>query len=113
AVRRALQDARDRAFKDRAEQALREAQERFALFMQHLPGPAFIKDGAGRLQFVNAAFAHSRRWTRARWSARRITSCGPSRRTRTSPTTAGLCRTGARSRHSSRYPATAGSIRTW
>ena len=57
AVHRALQDARDRAFKDRAEQALREAQERFALFMQHLPGPAFIKDGAGRLQFVNAAFA--------------------------------------------------------
>src|SRR5581483_6123088 len=57
AVRRALQDARDRAFKDRAEQALREAQERFALFMQHLPGPAFIKDTSGRLQFVNAAFA--------------------------------------------------------
>jgi diguanylate cyclase (GGDEF)-like protein/PAS domain S-box-containing protein len=57
AVQRALQDARERAIKERAEQALREAQERFALFMQHLPGPAFIKDTEGRLQFVNAAFA--------------------------------------------------------
>lgn len=56
AVQRALQDASERSFREHAQRELREAQERFALFMQHLPGPAFIKDAEGRLQFVNAAF---------------------------------------------------------
>jgi diguanylate cyclase (GGDEF)-like protein/PAS domain S-box-containing protein len=56
AVARALQDSRERASKARAQDDLREAQERFALFMQHLPGPAFIKDLQGRHRFVNAAF---------------------------------------------------------
>ena len=56
AVLRALEDAKERVARQRTERELREAQERFALFMQHLPGPAFIKDLEGRLQFVNAAF---------------------------------------------------------
>jgi diguanylate cyclase (GGDEF)-like protein/PAS domain S-box-containing protein len=56
AIQRAINDARERASRRRAQRELQEAQERFALFMQHLPGPAFIKDSDGRYQFVNAAF---------------------------------------------------------
>jgi diguanylate cyclase (GGDEF)-like protein/PAS domain S-box-containing protein len=56
AIERALRDAREKAIKENAERELRRVQERFALFMQHLPGPAFIKTIDGRLQFVNRAF---------------------------------------------------------
>jgi diguanylate cyclase (GGDEF)-like protein/PAS domain S-box-containing protein len=56
AIERALRDAREKAIKENAERELRRVQERFALFMQHLPGPAFIKTLDGRLQFVNRAF---------------------------------------------------------
>ncbi|GAK55345.1 PAS fold family [Candidatus Vecturithrix granuli] len=42
----------------RAEETLRESEERFNLFMQHLPGLAFIKDTNGRLLFVNAYHAN-------------------------------------------------------
>jgi PAS domain S-box-containing protein len=38
-----------------AEQALRDSEQRFTLFMQHLPGLAWIKDAQGRYAFVNAA----------------------------------------------------------
>src|SRR6202008_3518595 len=37
----------------RVEQALRESEERFALFMRHLPGAAFIKDAYGRYLYAN------------------------------------------------------------
>jgi PAS domain S-box-containing protein len=37
------------------EQALRESEQRFARFMQHLPGLAWIKDVQGRYVFVNDA----------------------------------------------------------
>jgi PAS domain S-box-containing protein len=36
-----------------AEQALRESEERFALFMKHFPGPAYIKDEQGKLLYIN------------------------------------------------------------
>ncbi len=39
----------------RSRQALRESEVRFARFMQHLPGLAWIKDEAGRYVFANAA----------------------------------------------------------
>lgn len=39
------------------EQELLESQERFKLFMQHLPGAAFIKDRQGRLLYCNEHFA--------------------------------------------------------
>jgi|GEM_PF-2255937 len=39
----------------RAEQALRESQELFSLFMNNLPGVAFIKDLEGRYAFYNQA----------------------------------------------------------
>jgi len=38
-----------------AERALRESEERFARFMQHLPGLAWIKDLQGRYVFANDA----------------------------------------------------------
>ncbi len=41
------------------EEALRESQKRFNLFMQHLPGLAFIKDIEGRLLFPKDAY-HAR-----------------------------------------------------
>ncbi len=39
----------------RAEQGLRESEERFSRFMQHLPGLAWIKDLQGRYVFANEA----------------------------------------------------------
>lgn len=37
----------------RTAQALHESEKRFALFMQHLPGAAFIQDSEGRLVYAN------------------------------------------------------------
>jgi len=42
--------------RQRAEASRRESERRFAQFMEHLPGVAFIKDAAGRYVFVNRAF---------------------------------------------------------
>ena len=39
----------------KSRRALRESEVRFARFMQHLPGLAWIKDEAGRYVFANAA----------------------------------------------------------
>ncbi len=46
---------RDLTERKRAEGALRATQQRFAQFMQHLPGVAFIKDLDGRYVYVNQA----------------------------------------------------------
>jgi PAS domain S-box-containing protein len=43
------------AERTRAEAALRESEKRFAAFMKHLPGPAWIKDARGRYVFANDA----------------------------------------------------------
>jgi PAS domain S-box-containing protein len=48
-----------------AEEALRESDRRFALFMQNLPGVAFMKDLEGRYVYVNEPFEnifHQRGW---------------------------------------------------
>ena len=44
------------AERKRAEEALRESQNRFASFMRHLPGVAFMKDLQGRYVFVNGTW---------------------------------------------------------
>ena len=49
----------------RAEQALRESEERFARFMQNLPGLAWIKDLEGRYVFANDAALKAFRFPRA------------------------------------------------
>ena len=49
----------------RAEEALRESDRRFTLFMQNLPGVAFMKDTQGRYVYVNEPFEntfHRRGW---------------------------------------------------
>jgi PAS domain S-box-containing protein len=50
----------------RAEAALRESEERFARFMQHLPGLAWIKDAAGKYVFANGAAVEAFQATRER-----------------------------------------------
>jgi len=40
----------------RAEEALRQSEQRFGQFMRHLPGVAFMKDVTGRYVYVNDAF---------------------------------------------------------
>ncbi len=50
--------AMDVTERKQVENELRDSQEQFALFMQHFPGYAFIKDAEGRHLFVNHRFAH-------------------------------------------------------
>lgn len=45
--------------KTRNEQAMRQSEERFSRFMQHLPGLAWIKDVDGRYVFANDAAFHA------------------------------------------------------
>jgi two-component sensor histidine kinase/CheY-like chemotaxis protein len=53
AVRRALADKQIRQEKREAEQALRASEARFYSFMAHNPALAFIKDGDGRILYMN------------------------------------------------------------
>ncbi|MDB5808346.1 MAG: hypothetical protein JWN94_468 [Betaproteobacteria bacterium] len=56
AVLRALRDRTDRQAKRDAEAALHETQQRFELFMRHLPGAAFMKDLCGYYCYVNSTW---------------------------------------------------------
>ena len=47
--------ARDITGRKRAEDRLRESEERFAQFMRHLPGLAWIKNAEGRYLYANDA----------------------------------------------------------
>ena len=51
----------------RAEEQLRASEQRFELFMQRLPGPAFIRDAEGRYVFVNERALRTTRTTAADW----------------------------------------------
>ncbi|HTU18920.1 MAG TPA: PAS domain S-box protein [Gemmataceae bacterium] len=57
---------RDITDRKRAEEALRESEQRFARFMQHLPGLAWIKDLQGRYIYANDAAVNAFRTTRAK-----------------------------------------------
>jgi PAS domain S-box-containing protein len=52
----AISSARDITEAMRVEQALKQSEERFASFMRHLPGFAFVKDHDRRVLFVNERF---------------------------------------------------------
>ncbi|MHB1605560.1 MAG: sensor domain-containing protein [Leptospirales bacterium] len=63
AVIRAIHDAEERVRLRMAEEALRMSEERFSLFMKHLPGVSYIKDVQGTYLYVNSywlkTFHHS------------------------------------------------------
>jgi PAS domain S-box-containing protein len=56
---RTKKEFEDRTAVEFAERALRESEQRFSMFMQHLPGLAWIKDADGRYVFVNDAAARA------------------------------------------------------
>jgi PAS domain S-box-containing protein len=56
---------RDASEQKRSEEALRESEQRFVRFMQHLPGLAWFKDAAGRYVFANDAAVKTFHTTRA------------------------------------------------
>jgi diguanylate cyclase (GGDEF)-like protein/PAS domain S-box-containing protein len=53
AIRRAVTEANERRARRQAESELEESEHRFRLFMQHLPGAAFMKDLAGHYTYVS------------------------------------------------------------
>jgi diguanylate cyclase (GGDEF)-like protein/PAS domain S-box-containing protein len=53
AIQRALNDAQARIAREVAAQQLESSEERFRLFMQHLPGAAFLKDTDGHFVYLN------------------------------------------------------------
>lgn len=53
AIERELKDAETRRRHRRARRELQASEERFLLFMEHLPGAAFIKDQSGRIVYAN------------------------------------------------------------
>lgn len=53
AIERAIAEARERRLRQLAEADLERSEQRFRLFMDYLPGLAYIKDASGRFSFVN------------------------------------------------------------
>jgi two-component system sensor histidine kinase UhpB len=53
AIQRELREADVRRERKLAEEALKESEKRFALFMRHLPGLAYIKDEEGKILYIN------------------------------------------------------------
>jgi hypothetical protein len=77
--------------RERVEKALRRSEERFELFMRHLPGAAFIKDSAGRYVYANLAARRRNASALAAGKARPMTICSVPIRPRSSrPPTAGV-----------------------
>ncbi len=64
--------------RQRAEQALRESEERFRAFMDHTPAIAFVKDESGRCVYANAAFERHFGLTREQWFGRTDPEMWPS-----------------------------------
>jgi PAS domain S-box-containing protein len=58
------------AERKRAESALRESERRFATFMEHLPGIAFMKDTQGRYLYRNQAFEEAHGAKATEWQGK-------------------------------------------
>ncbi len=77
AVRRALQEAEDRQKRQQAEEDLRASEERFALFMEHLPGVASMRDLQGRYVYVNKSWEAIFRGARSEWFRKSLEEVWP------------------------------------
>ncbi|HWA38391.1 MAG TPA: PAS domain S-box protein [Burkholderiales bacterium] len=68
---------RDITLQRRAEEALRESERRFQLFMDHSPAVAWIKDGALRYTYVSEPFLQKLKKTREELIGRSDLECWP------------------------------------
>ena len=68
---------RERAARQAAELALRESEQRFALFMRHLPGVAVMRDREGRYLFMNEAWEEAMQLDRADLLGKTPMECFP------------------------------------
>ncbi len=69
-VQNLVKQRREHLARMRVEESLRESEQRFELFMQNLPGVAFIKDSESRLVYVNKTFESLFNLTRDQWSGK-------------------------------------------
>ncbi len=72
-----LDALRERAAREAAERALRESEERFALFMRHLPGVAVMRDPDGRYLFMNEAWEEAMQLKRSDFIGKTPMDCFP------------------------------------
>jgi len=70
AVEQALRASHVRREQRGADQRLRDSEQRFAAFMEHMPGVMFVKDAAGRYVYVNAAWEKTFHKDQAQWWGR-------------------------------------------
>ncbi len=60
-LKRKVEELEEKTIKlQKTEEALRESEERFMLFMDHFPGVVFMKDLEGRYIFVNKTYERQR-----------------------------------------------------
>ncbi len=59
AVLRAIEEVEEKIALRTAEEALRKSEERFSLFMKHLPGVSYIRDPDGTYLYINSYWAES------------------------------------------------------
>jgi two-component system sensor histidine kinase UhpB len=62
AIQRELKESAVRKERRLAEGALQESEKRFALFMRHLPGLAYIKDEQGKILYINEYIEKAYGW---------------------------------------------------
>lgn len=69
--------ALDLSERKRAEAALRESEERFSLFMKHLPGFAHMKDEHLRIMYLNEAYEENLHINRQEWIGKLVNDLLP------------------------------------
>ncbi len=72
-----LEALRERAAREAAERALRESEQRFAVFMRHLPGVAVMRDRDGRYLFMNEAWEEAMQLKRSDFVGKTPMDCFP------------------------------------
>ncbi len=72
-----LDALRERAAREAAERALRQSEERFAVFMRHLPGVAVMRDPDGRYLFMNEPWEEAMQLKRSDFIGKTPMDCFP------------------------------------